>query len=53
MGGRLAGKLIIRDKTTNIVLGAVFFLSGSYFLWSAWEGRGQRTPAPVRPFVWF
>lgn len=41
------------DQTVAIVFGVVLFAAGSWCLYDAWEGRGKRTPPPLRPFTWF
>lgn len=42
-----------RDRATAIVLGVALFAAGSWCLYDAWEGRGDRTPPLLRPFTWF
>lgn len=42
-----------KDRYTALAVGAALFLAGSWCLYDAWEGRGRKTPLPVRPFVWF
>ncbi len=44
---------MIKDKKAAVLLGGGLFLLGSWFLFDAWERRGQRTPRLARPFVWF
>jgi hypothetical protein len=44
---------LIPSKGTAIVLGVALFVAGSYCLYDAWEGRGAKTPRPLRPFTWW
>lgn len=44
---------VIKDKRVAIVIGVLLFLTASWFLYQAWDARGQKPPAPVRPFIWW
>jgi hypothetical protein len=44
---------LVRDKTSAIIIGVALFVAGSWFLYDAWERRGQRTPRIARPFTWW
>jgi hypothetical protein len=40
-------KHFIRDRKTEIVLGLVLFVVGSFLLWDAFDGRGKNMPWPA------
>lgn len=44
---------LIQSQTTAVVLGVAFFLAGWACLYDAWEGRGGKTPAILRPVTWW
>lgn len=44
---------VIRNQQTAVLLGLLFFGLGSACLYDAWEGRGGRTPALLRPVTWW
>lgn len=46
-------RLISPSQPAAILIGGLLFLGGSYFLWEAWEGRGQQMPRLLRPFGWW
>lgn len=46
-------KPVIASQTLEVTAGVGCFLLGSFLLWDAWEGRGQRSPRIVRPFTWW
>jgi hypothetical protein len=43
----------IASKHAAIALGIAGFLVGSWFLYQAWEARGEKTPRLLRPFTWW
>lgn len=49
----MAGRPLVADQQVAIGLGLVAFAAGWVLLYDAWEGRGQRTPRPLRPFTWW
>jgi len=44
---------LVKSQTAAIMIGVGLFLAGSWFLYDAWERRGQRTPRIARPFTWW
>ena len=46
-------KPLVRNQKLAVVLGVAGFLLGSWFLYDAWERRGQSTPRIARPFTWW
>jgi len=44
---------LVKDQAAAILIGVGLFLAGSWFLYDAWERRGQRTPRIARPFTWW
>jgi hypothetical protein len=44
---------LFRRQATAVIVGAGLFLAGSFCLYDAWERRGQPTPRPLRPILWF
>lgn len=46
-------KPVVRSQRVAIAMGIVLFVAGSWFLYQAWEARGQRTPRILRPFTAF
>lgn len=41
------------SRTQCIVIGGALFLAGAWCLHAAWEGRGGKTPWPLRPIaIW-
>lgn len=44
---------IIADRRLELILGAAGFIAGSLLIRDAYEGRGARMPALLRPFSWW
>lgn len=42
---------LFRSQTTAVIVGAALFAGGVYVLYDAFEGRGDRTPMILRPFL--
>jgi hypothetical protein len=43
----------VRSKPVAVTMGVALFLLGSWFLYQAWEARGEKTPRLARPFTWW
>lgn len=42
---------LIANQSTAIALGVVLFGASCVVFWDAWEGRGSKTPALLRPIL--
>lgn len=42
---------MIANQGTAIAVGIALFGASCYVLWDAWEGRGAKTPALLRPIL--
>jgi len=42
-----------RDPRVALALGLAAAGAAWFCLYDAYEGRGQRTPGPLRPFTWW
>lgn len=42
---------LFRDHRNAAALGLVLLAAGAVCLYDAWEGRGGKTPALLRPFL--
>lgn len=40
----MARRPLFASQTTAFVVGAVLFTAGTWCLWDAWPGRGQKAP---------
>ncbi len=46
-------KPVFKDPIVGTTVGLVLLGAAWYILYDAWEGRGRRTPLPLRPAVPF
>jgi hypothetical protein len=44
---------VVKSKRVAIAAGVALFLIGSWFLYQAWDARGEKPPRLARPFVWW
>lgn len=44
---------LVKSQTAAVLIGVSLFLLASWFLYDAWERRGQPTPRIARPFTWW
>ena len=44
---------IDRNKQAAVVIGVILFLVASWFLYQAWDARGEKPPRLARPFIWW
>lgn len=40
----MSGGPRIQDRRTEVLVGAVLLIAGSWFMWDAYDGRGRRRP---------
>ena len=41
------------SKGFAVTMGVTLFVIGSWFLYQAWEARGEKVPRIARPFTWW
>jgi hypothetical protein len=46
-------RLYIRSKPFAVTMGVILFVLGSWFLFQAWDARGEKPPRIARPFAWW
>lgn len=39
---------LLRDRNSEIILGAALFLASAWLIWDAYEGRGRTRPFAAR-----
>lgn len=43
----------IRSQRVAVIAGVILFLVASWFLYQAWDARGEKAPRIARPFIWW